>query len=86
MWQGALDPTEVNKIRAQLDSLKAGYGSAGTYPLGITFEEMNQSLTPAQLDLFVDEINENLGVALRLIDESESKRYRTIEATDAGMD
>jgi Family of unknown function (DUF6331) len=79
MHRGAPDPTEVSQIRTQLDLLKQKHGIHGTSTRGATFTDMNQGFTPAQIDSFVDEISHNLDVALRLIEDSEPKRYKRTE-------
>jgi hypothetical protein len=67
-------PTEVAQIRNQLNTLKLNYGTPSA--MGATFEDLNQGFTANQIDLLVDEILANLELALKLVEESDTKRYK----------
>jgi hypothetical protein len=76
MWRGALDEKEINTIRSQIAAIKSNYGSEGGSDSGVTIEEMNQGFTAAEIDIFMDEISYNLEIALKLVTESETLRYK----------
>jgi hypothetical protein len=70
MYRGAPDPREIEQIRAQLDALKANYGSAGASGRGVTFHDLNQGLSGDEVDTFVDRLKSALDVALTLVDKA----------------
>lgn len=70
MYEGKLNQEYVNKIRAQLISLKANYGSTGASRIGITIPEMNQIFGGEQLDKFVEKILANLDIAIQICNDS----------------
>jgi Family of unknown function (DUF6331) len=76
MWQGLPDEKEITTIRNQLAAIKANYGSAGGSSSGVTIEEMNHAFAAAEIDVFTDEISENLEIALKLVVESETLSYK----------
>lgn len=76
MFRGLVDPSEVKQLRVQLAALKANYGTKGASARGVTLDEMNQDFTAEEIDSLVNEIETNLEVALKLVEDSESKRYR----------
>ena len=76
MWRGSPDEKEIKTIRNQISDIKANYGNAGGSSLGVTIEEMNQIFTAEEIDLFTGEISANLEIALKLITESETLRYK----------
>jgi len=67
MDRGRPDLREVEQIRAQLDSLKANYGSTGASGNGATFHDLNQGLSGAEIDALVDRLRSALDVALSLV-------------------
>jgi hypothetical protein len=79
MWEGKPNPNTVAKLRSQLASLKANYGSSCASASGVTIYDMNQGFTGAEIDALVDEITGNLDVALRLCAEAEGQRYGSTE-------
>lgn len=74
--RGSVDLSEVVQIRVQLAGLKANYGTKGASARGVTLDDLNQEFTAEEIDSLVDEIEANLAVALKLVGESEGKRYR----------
>ena len=77
MYRGAPDTKEVERIREQLDSLKANYGSAGASGHGATFEDMNQGFSGVELDGFVDSVRSALDDALSLLADPRFRVSRT---------
>ncbi len=75
MHKGAPDAYEIERIRAQLEALKAEFGTGGTGNR-TTIEEMNQHFQPEDVDALVDEILFNLDVAVQLCAESAELRYK----------
>jgi len=67
MYRGEPDPHEIDQIRAQLDSLKSNYGSAGASGHGATFQDLNQGLDGSEVDALVDHLLSALDTALSLI-------------------
>ena len=77
MYRGTPSPADIRKVRAQIAALKANYGTLGASASGATLEELNQSFTAEQIDELTDELSANLDVALNLIEQSESLRFRS---------
>ena len=75
MWRGKPDTSEIHKLRGQIEALRENYGSTGASGNGLIIEEMNQSLTPEQVDAMANELLANMEVALNLIEVSEKSRY-----------
>ena len=69
MYRGTPDLLEVEQIRAQLDSLKVNYGTAGASGRGATFDDLNQVLSDSEVDEFVDRLRSALDAALPLVRE-----------------
>ncbi|MGJ8653578.1 MAG: DUF6331 family protein [Opitutaceae bacterium] len=69
MYTGGIEQPEIEKIKFQLKEL-----NEVAKDTNLTIEEMNQIFTPSELDSLIDEINENLIVAIKLIELSESQR------------
>ena len=77
MYRGAPDTREVERIREQLDSLKANYGSAGASGRGATFEDMNQVFSGVAIDAFADSVGAALDGALSLLADPRFTGART---------
>jgi pyruvate/oxaloacetate carboxyltransferase len=69
MYTGGVEEPEIEKIKTQLNEL-----SKVTKEKSITIEDMNQIFSPSDLNSLIDEINQNLTVAINLIELSESQR------------
>ena len=76
MYRGKVDYSEVEKLRSQLGALRANYGVGGASGSGVTVEEMNQIFSAEEIEGLAREMLANLDVALSLIEESETRRFR----------
>ena len=76
MYRGKVDYSEVEKLGSQLGALRANYGVGGASGSGVTVEEMNQIFSAEEIEGLAREMLANLDVALSLIEESETRRFR----------
>jgi hypothetical protein len=76
MFRNEPDAAELRTLRAQIEALKANYGSSGSSARGVTIEEMNQVFKAAEIDRLADELAANLDIALGLINEAATSRFR----------
>jgi hypothetical protein len=81
MWRGCPDESEIRTIRTQIRALKSSYGSKSGCEQTTTFEDMNQIFSGGEIDSLADELLENIDVALRLIEQSETQRYKQAKKT-----
>ena len=79
MWEGKPNEQNLTKLRAQLEALKANYGSKGASSIGVTIDEMNQGFTGVEIDSLVDELTANLDIALQICDHADKTRFRKTE-------
>ena len=71
-----VDEADLEKLRGQLQTLRATYGIGGTSPEPVTFEEMNAIFGPEHMERFINKLEWNLEVALRLIATTEKERFK----------
>ena len=81
MWEGKPSKLNLVKLRTQLEALKSNYGSKGASSNGITIDDMNQGFSGIEIDNLVDEITENLEIALKICEHAEASRFRSTEQT-----
>ena len=81
MWEGKPSKLNLVKLRTQLEALKSNYGSKGASSNGVTIDDMNQGFSGIEIDNLVDEITENLEIALQICEHAEAARFRSTEQT-----
>ena len=81
MWEGKPNESNLIKLRAQLEALKSNYGSKGASSNGVTIDDMNQRFSGIEIDNLVDEITENMEIALQICEKAEAERFRSTEQT-----
>lgn len=75
-WGSTSNISGVSTLSAQIEALKANYGSKGASACGATIDDLNQQLSGNQIDQLTDELSANLKVAVKLIEESEKNRHQ----------
>ena len=81
MWEGKPNESNLIKLRAQLEALKSNYGSKGASSNGVTIDDMNQRFSGIEIDNLVDEITENIEIALQICEKAEAERFPSTEQT-----
>ena len=81
MWEGKPNESNLIKLRAQLEALKSNYGSKGASSNGVTIDDMNQRFSGIEIDNLVDEITENMEIALQICEKAEAERFPSTEQT-----
>jgi hypothetical protein len=81
LWEGKPNESNLEELRAQLETLKLNYGSKGASSHGATIDDMNQRFSGIEIDNLVDEITENLEIALQICEHAEAARFRSTEQT-----
>jgi hypothetical protein len=81
MYRGQVDESETHAVRAQIEAIRANFGTAGASGRGTTIDDMNQVFTAGQIEALSAELSANLNVALRLIVQSNDMRYKNAEPT-----
>ncbi|WDE95561.1 DUF6331 family protein [Lentisphaera profundi] len=70
---GGIEDKELEELRNQLKQLRETCGTQNHTAQKVTIEEINQILTPQDLDQLIDEIENNLEFAIELINITEEK-------------
>lgn len=77
MHRGSPDENEIQSLRSQINTLRMNYGIAGLIDKGTSIAGMNQNFSAEQIEVLANELLANIDVALNLIENSESQRFRS---------